>query len=497
MDTCATSSSTATMVVDPVKNRKSPGLSTKEQQQTSKSETIKPIGQGKTLESTENTNDTYGFSFSSFLDDDGYINLDSLFKSLETRLSTIAEYGFETWAHFDPSNADHHKDLSNLYHRMQKFKESVRQGGLKKAETIVSMMEAHYHDLYDGLPSSPSGAMASVSQKATHGLKYMETKLSQLEELYFESAIYKEAEVLNKSILSAMEAAKDRLLTIDELPAPWRDNPYIIRGYRFSKDYKDCIVSIIKIHNETCNIWTHLLGFVVMLLIAFFHYPTTLSWKESTNMDKFTMVVFLIAAMKCLVCSTVWHTCNGISRFKAKQRFACVDYTGITVLIAASIITTEYTAFYCQPLWQSLYMGITAISGLLGAAFTCSPSFDHPEARPKRVAFFVSFAAAGVMGFIHASYLHGLLNTFNFYLPVLKSLFCYALGVVFYALLIPERWFPGGFFDYIGASHNFWHLSVFGGIYFHYLATIALIQNAKDYSCAAVDAPPSILTQGL
>lgn len=320
----------------------------------------------------------------------------------------------------------------------------------------------------------------SVTEKALKGLHYIESKLSDLETLCNDS-LY-QAELLNHSVQSAIRAAKNRLLTYEELPHPWRENPYIRRGYRFCEKYTDCAISVVTLHNETCNIWTHLVGLVIMILLAFLHYPTTLSWTSSNWSDKLTMITFLVAAAKCLFCSTVWHTCNGISHAGQKQRWACVDYTGITVLIAASIITTEYSAFYCNPRLQLFYISITAVFGLFGALFTWHPSFDTPEAKNTRVAFFVSFAGAGVMGFLHACFLRGFADTYAFYAPVFKSLMFYAFGVVFYALFFPERFFPLKIFDYFGMSHNIWHVCVFGGIFFHYTATVKLLEGAREYA---------------
>jgi adiponectin receptor len=162
-----------------------------------------------------------------------------------------------------------------------------------------------------------------------------------------------------------------------------------------------------------------------------------------------------------------------------------VDYTGITLLITTSVLSTEYTGLYCHDLARNIYMTITAITGLAGTVFTWSPSFDKKESRSMRIAFFVSFAIAGLMGFTHAAMYHGIINTMMFYWPVFKSLLCYSCGVVFYGLLIPERWCPGGIFDYFGMSHNLWHISVFGGIYFHYLAVARLLLGAKSFSCVA------------
>lgn len=388
---------------------------------------------------------------------------------LETRLSKVEHYAALT--HVDES-------FSRAYTTLVEIRDGVIGEGRRAAEAFVSIVETQYQDLFN------SSANTTTGQKALESLHYLEKKLADIEQACVDNSMHAvhAADQLNKSVQRALLAARNRLLTYDELPKEWQENPYILRGYRFCHKYTDCVASMTAIHNETCNIWTHLLGFIVMVLIAFFHWPTTLSWQDSTAMDKFTMVVFLIAAMKCLVCSTVWHTFNGISHIDSMKRFACVDYTGITVLIASSILTTEYAAFYCRPISQATYMIVTALCGIGGALFTWHPSFE--DGKTKRVAFFVSFAIAGFSSFIHAALLHGWVQTFWFFFPVLKSLMCYAVGVVVYSLLIPERWCPGGIFDYFGMSHNLWHVSVFGGIYYHYLATISLIEGAKEFSCS-------------
>lgn len=346
-------------------------------------------------------------------------------------------------------------------------------GGDRAESSAVS-----YHQ---AVSESVSGSVSDVSDKLAKALLLMEEKLAYIEATCFE-VVDSKAAVIGAQL--ALQAAASRLLTYDELPIQWRDNPYIVRGYRFCKGYTDCLYSLVKVHNETCNIWTHLLGFFVMLGLAFYHWPSTLSWEQSSTMDKITMIIFLVAAMKCLVCSAVWHTFSGISRLKIKQKFACVDYTGITVLIAASILTTEYTALYCRPTERNIYMAVTAMFGIFGSIFTWLPVFDTKEYRGKRILFFVSFAVAGILGFIHTALLHGFAETFSFYLPVLKSLLCYVAGVVVYSFHIPERWFPGWVFDYFGMSHNLWHISVFGGIYYHYIATVRLMENARTFSCS-------------
>uniref|UniRef100_A0A060T6J3 ARAD1B19096p n=1 Tax=Blastobotrys adeninivorans TaxID=409370 RepID=A0A060T6J3_BLAAD len=419
--------------------------------------------------------------------------LDVFLYKVESRLNDMEEYGLQKLIQFDQS-------IQHAYDVLSQAREEMIGAGKRRADVLLRFMENKlYMDPIDGdgsgssdraessgvsyqaVSESVSGSVSEVSDKLAKALLLMEEKLAYIEATCFE-VVDSKAAVIGAQL--ALQAAASRLLTYDELPIQWRDNPYIVRGYRFCKGYMDCVYSLVRVHNETCNIWTHLLGFFVMLGLAFYHWPSTLSWEQSSTMDKVTMIIFLVAAMKCLVCSAVWHTFSGISRLKIKQKFACVDYTGITVLIAASILTTEYTALYCRPMERNIYMAVTAMFGLFGSIFTWLPVFDTKEYRGKRILFFVSFAVAGILGFIHTALLHGFVDTFSFYLPVLKSLLCYVAGVVVYSFHIPERWFPGWVFDYFGMSHNLWHISVFGGIYYHYIATVRLMENARTFSCS-------------
>ena len=148
---------------------------------------------------------------------------------------------------------------------------------------------------------------------------------------------------LKHSIEMAVQRAQEHgLIRYEDLPIPWRINPHIVRGYRFSENKIDCVWSAFKVSNETVNIWSHAIGLIVVLSIAFYFYPTSAHWPLSSNTDIFFAAMFFFAACKCLVCSTLWHTMNSIADQTLMERFACVDYTGISLLIAASIMTTEH-----------------------------------------------------------------------------------------------------------------------------------------------------------
>ena len=58
-----------------------------------------------------------------------------------------------------------------------------------------------------------------------------------------------------------LKAEDFKLLNVQDVPDHHKEIS-IITGYRQRLEYQDCIKSIFKLHNETVNIWTHLLGFI-------------------------------------------------------------------------------------------------------------------------------------------------------------------------------------------------------------------------------------------
>jgi len=159
------------------------------------------------------------------------------------------------------------------------------------------------------------------------------------------------------------------------------------------------------------------------------------------------------------------------------ERFACVDYTGISLLIAASIMTTEYTAFYCEPISRYVYLIMTATLGVGGTLLAWHPTFNRGDMAWLRVAFFVSLGASGFIPILQLNMTRGVGWAWQFYAPIAKSLAVYLVGACVYASKIPERWLPGAF-DYVGGSHNLWHIAVLGGILFHYVAMQSFFADA-------------------
>uniref|UniRef100_A0A0D9XZR9 Uncharacterized protein n=1 Tax=Leersia perrieri TaxID=77586 RepID=A0A0D9XZR9_9ORYZ len=63
---------------------------------------------------------------------------------------------------------------------------------------------------------------------------------------------------------------KCELITYEELPDWLKDNEFIHGYYRCEWPMKETILSIFSIHNETLNVWSHLIGFLLFLCLTIF-----------------------------------------------------------------------------------------------------------------------------------------------------------------------------------------------------------------------------------
>lgn len=132
-----------------------------------------------------------------------------------------------------------------------------------------------------------------------------------------------------------------------------------------------------------------------------------------------------------------------------------LDYCGISLLIAGSMVPCLYYAFYCSLFAQIFYSLLTLI--LCGAAVTVSmfDKFSDSQFRYVRAIVFASYAFSSLIPSIHwvlmhASQLVHIVTIFKTALIFLglMALF-YTLGVIVYALRIPERFYPGKFDFYV------------------------------------------------
>ncbi|ORY73413.1 hemolysin-III related-domain-containing protein [Leucosporidium creatinivorum] len=286
----------------------------------------------------------------------------------------------------------------------------------------------------------------------------------------------------------------DEVLKLD----PWRaDNHYILTGYRRTlNSYWLCFKSIFSVHNETVNIWTHLVGSAVALLslayaLSFlsaeasqatgrrgwmapfagipFPFPSadhpSVQWIDAAGFG-----IFFISAATCLGFSATFHALTCHSMKVAHQWNKC-DYVGIVILISGTFVPCVRYGFFCDPHLRNLYITLIYVAAAFTAVTVLSPHARTPEYRRFRAWVFIALGASAVFPVAHGILRYGLEEASRaIALPWLAlGGLLYIAGAVLYAERCPERFAPGRF-DLFGTSHQIFHVMILFAAYAHWCA---------------------------
>ena len=142
----------------------------------------------------------------------------------------------------------------------------------------------------------------------------------------------------------------------NDLPHWQQDNHHIHGGYRqASYSYARSLKSILHWHNESVNIWTHLVPATLSLPCGVMLYKILEPrYERATVADVLAMGCFFVGAAVCLSMSATFHAVSNHSPSVARM-WNQFDYAGISVLIAGSFIPSVYYGFWCNPQRQWTY----------------------------------------------------------------------------------------------------------------------------------------------
>ncbi|RHZ84410.1 hypothetical protein Glove_82g51 [Diversispora epigaea] len=273
-----------------------------------------------------------------------------------------------------------------------------------------------------------------------------------------------------------------------DLPAWLQDNVDILKGYRrptFS--YVKCAQSLFYIHNESINIWSHLVGAAAFLFLAFtthfyvFSKHSTLGW-----LDFLVFYVFLLGAMICLGFSSTFHTLCCHSEKVCATWNRC-DYVGIVTLIVGSFYPMVYYGFYCHNSLQILYLTLITVFGVATISVAVSSKFRSPRLRWFRTGLFLAMGLSAIVPLIHAIIIYGIhlcMDAISLkHLLIMGAI--YVVGALIYGARIPERWYPG-VFDIYGSSHQIFHFFVVTAALVHYYGVIQAMGywHSQNHDCS-------------
>ncbi|XP_054708522.1 adiponectin receptor protein-like [Uloborus diversus] len=273
------------------------------------------------------------------------------------------------------------------------------------------------------------------------------------------------------------------------LPKWLQDNDFLHKGHRPPlKSFSACFRSIFRIHTETGNIWTHLLGCLLFVGMAayFLSRPSDIiPWEE-----KVVFATFFASAIICLGMSSMFHTVSCHSEHIGKL-FSKLDYCGIAVLIIGSFVPWLYYGFYCDYQPKVFYFVLVSVLGAASIIVSLWDKFSEPQFRWLRAGVFAGFGLSGVIPAVHYLVVKGFLQAVYHasfgWLCLMGSL--YLLGAAFYALRVPERFFPGKC-DIWFHSHQIFHVLVIAAAFVHYhgISEMAIYRLSMG-TCNAEDPP--------
>jgi len=252
------------------------------------------------------------------------------------------------------------------------------------------------------------------------------------------------------------ERTRYELVKFEELPGYLQGNDFLRNGYRANFSWTLCWMSIFRLHNETINIWTHLLGTLLFfgLMLAVLVWDWKL--KDSNFEDKLVFFVFFFGAQCQMLFSTIFHTFSCQSHRWYKW-FARLDYTGICMMIVGSYYPCIYYTLRCHPAVSILHLSLISIAGAIGILVSMMPVFQAPRFRVLRVLVFVAVGLYILILLPHIWFLYGFGQIWPLLWRLLIMGALYICGAVIYATRSPECCCPGKF-DYGWHSHPIWHI---------------------------------------
>lgn len=277
-----------------------------------------------------------------------------------------------------------------------------------------------------------------------------------------------------------------RYLTFHQLPDLWKNNEYVLDGYRFIplSRWGTLAMSAFCLHNETLSIHTHFLPLIISL-VSYRALGPSAEYVNTPDM------IYTWFARLCLLTSAIWHCFAGCAHPGALEFFARLDYVGIGWLISASIATVVYFSLSCHSTAAYFYLSACAISAIVGSFLPFMKWFNERKHKKWRLLYFILLALSGIAPCVHLGLIHSPAAVFNFVWPIVPSILAYGGGVVFYASHFPECMYPQNpqpswahACNSIGlTSHAIWHLFILLGIWLHRAAVITMSSGFEGELC--------------
>ncbi|KAM7395795.1 hypothetical protein PAMA_007198 [Pampus argenteus] len=249
-------------------------------------------------------------------------------------------------------------------------------------------------------------------------------------------------------------------VTASQVPSLFRE-PYILSGYRPVQQNWCCyLLSLFQRHNESLNVWTHLLAGPVLLLRWWANIGALGYTMDAASLP---LSLFLVSSLVYLFFSVAAHLLQSHSE-RAHYFFFFIDYVGVAVYqYGCSLGHYFYTS---EPAWRESYIGPlflpgAAFFGWLSCASCCfaKSRYRRPYPLQRKIFQLIPSSLAYLLDISPVA--HRLFTVSWTQEPSQPfhalQIACFLLSTLFFSCPIPERFFPGHC-DFVGQGHQIFHL---------------------------------------
>eukprot|EP00064_Thunnus_orientalis_P019632 superscaffoldBa00004992_g19756 len=260
-----------------------------------------------------------------------------------------------------------------------------------------------------------------------------------------------------------------------DVPPLFRER-FILSGYRpVGLTWRFYVLSLFQIHNETVNVWSHLLAaacvvarFLLFMVlqgggILGFRLQGPEGQGFSVDASSLPLVLYVFSAVTYLSCSAAAHLLQSHSE-QAHYSLFFLDYMGVGVYqygCALALCLYSSDAAWTQSMLGQIFLPAAALLAWFSCSTCCYAKlrFRRPYPLHRKLYQVVPMGVAYILDISPVA--HRLATqswTSNSALPLHGlQVVLFLLSAFFFSCPIPERFSPGRY-DIIGHGHQLFHL---------------------------------------
>lgn len=241
------------------------------------------------------------------------------------------------------------------------------------------------------------------------------------------------------------------------------ENPYILSGFREYTEcsFFECAKSTCHIHNDTMNIWTHLIG-AMWAIVQGYYVLTWPTYSSAHFFDKLVFLFFLFCTCLCFFASSAYHIFRSHS-VRMFHVFLVADVGSIALQLFGTITLIAYLELQCYPTLRVWWM--LGMFGWFLVSIISVPYLLKRKMTSTRTFLLTTFSLSALVANATATYLRDFSWNENhtFVFTHLIACYCFSgVGLVIRRIKFPEVFSPGSFDIWFG-SHQIFHMCVVMG----------------------------------